>query len=33
MKLILNGGGVGEQVKNARNTLNEVIDNSKKIKF
>lgn len=33
MKLILNGGGVGEQVKNARNTLNEVIDNSKKILY
>lgn len=31
MKLILNGGGIGNQVKSARELLNNVIDHSKKI--
>lgn len=30
MKLILNGGGIGDKVKDARNLLNEIIDNNKK---
>lgn len=33
MKLILNGGGIGDKVKNARNLLNEIIDNNKKILY
>lgn len=33
MKLILNGGGIGDKVKDARNLLNEIIDNNKKILY
>lgn len=33
MKLILNGGGTGKQVKSARQLLNRIIDNSKKILY
>ena len=33
MKLILNGGGVGEQVESARKLLNSLIDNTKKILY
>ena len=33
MKLILNGGGTGEQVADARRLLNSVIDNNKKILY
>lgn len=33
MKLILNGGGIGNQVKSARELLNNVIDHSKKILY
>ncbi len=33
MKLILNGGGEGNQVKSARDLLNSLIDNSKKILY
>ena len=31
MKLILNGGGDGNQVKSARELLNSLIDHSKKL--
>jgi len=30
MKLILNGGGIGEAVKSARQLLNDLIENKKK---
>ncbi len=33
MKLILNGGGVGESVKSARELLNDLIDHNKKILY
>lgn len=33
MKLILNGGGVGEQVESARKLLNDLIDHTKKILY
>ena len=33
MKLILNGGGVGNQVESARQLLNSLIDNTKKILY
>ena len=33
MKLILNGGGIGDKVKDTRNLLNEIIDNNKKILY
>ncbi len=33
MKLILNGGGIGKQVASARQLLNRIIDNSKKILY
>ncbi|EAI2415445.1 Type 1 glutamine amidotransferase-like domain-containing protein [Campylobacter coli] len=33
MKLILNGGGDGKQVENARQLLNSIIDHSKKILY
>lgn len=33
MKLILNGGGVGEQVESARKFLNDLIDHTKKILY
>lgn len=33
MKLVLNGGGIGDKVKDARNLLNEIIDNNKKILY
>lgn len=33
MKLILNGGGDGEQVSNARKVLNKIIDHNKKILY
>ena len=33
MKLILNGGGDGEQVSNARKILNKIIDHNKKILY
>ena len=33
MKLILNGGGDGNQVINARKKLNDIIDHNKKILY
>ncbi|MBR4781039.1 MAG: hypothetical protein IK014_06765 [Lachnospiraceae bacterium] len=33
MRLILNGGGVGEQVESARKLLNDLIDHTKKILY
>ena len=33
MKLILNGGGDGKQVDNARRLLNSLIDHSKKVLY
>ncbi len=33
MKLILNGGGVGEQVKSSRQLLNNLIEHNKKILY
>ena len=33
MKLILNGGGIGNQVSDARQLLNDIIDNNKKILY
>lgn len=33
MTLILNGGGIGQEVANARKVLNEKIDHNKKILY
>lgn len=33
MKLILNGGGIGQQVADARKLLNDLIDNNKKVLY